>query len=290
MKKIIIITFIAALSSQLVTAQPDHELSLSLGGGLSSLMYSPTKGSSNLGAGGEAGLGYTMFLHNVSAAETGKVVRAQWGIHSGVGLAMYNSSASAISESTVQTGIPDSDNGDLFDLHTTLKDYKETQSAIYLNIPVMALYDLEPFYILAGFKFGIPLTGKFKPDNAIFTNEAYYPKYRNWLTGQDFAGLGKFERKNPEGKVDFGFTTMLSLEAGFKQRLNWKHFIYIGVYFDYGLNNSLKKGSEQSFVNYNYSELDPEGGFTTNSVLSSFCDKTNIIAAGLKLRLAMRLY
>ena len=290
MKKIIIITFIAAMSSHYVSAQADHEMSLNLGGGLSSLLYTPAKGSSNLGVGGEVGLGYILFLDNASAAETGTVVRAQWGIHTGLGIALYGARADAINESTVQKGIPDSDNGDLFDLHTTLKDYKETQSAIYLNIPLMALYDMEPFYFLAGFKFGIPISAKYKPGNATFTNEAYYPKYKNSLTGQEFAGLGKFERKNPDGNIDLGFTTMLSIEAGFKQRINWKHYIYVGVYFDYGLNNSLKKGSQQEFVNYKYSVEDPTGGFTTNSVMSSFCDKTNIIAAGLKLRLAMRMY
>jgi len=288
MKKLIIITLFAAICSQYVSAQAEHEISAFAGGGLSSLLYSPTKGSSNAGAGGEFGVGYTFFLDNVQAAETGTVVRSRWGIYSGLGLGLYGAGAKVNKETTVRENIPDSDNGDLFDLHTTLNDYKETQRAMFLNIPVMALYDLDPWYFMAGFKFGIPLTGKFKPKSASFTNEAEYKQYENWLYDQEFAGLGTFRQKSPDGTVDLGFTAMLSLEAGYKYRINYQFDLYVGAYFDYGLNNTLKS-SQMPFVNYNYTVENPSGGFTTNSAMSSFAEKTNIMAVGVKVRLAMGL-
>jgi len=285
MKKLIIITLFAAMSSQYVSAQAGHEFSAYAGGGLSSLLYNPLKGSSNAGFGGEFGVGYTFFSGKSQASETGTIVHAKWGIHSGVGLGLYGAKANLDKETTVQKNIPDSDNGDLFDLHTTLTGYEETQQAMFLNIPLMALYDVKSCYFMAGFKFGIPLSGKFKPKEATFTNEAEYKQYENWLTDQEFAGLGTFKRKSPDGAVDFWLTTMLSLEAGYKWRINSQLSLYAGVYFDYGLNNSLKN-SPKPFVNYNYSVENPSGGFTTNSVLSSFAEKTNIMAVGVKARLA----
>ena len=288
MKKLIIITLFAALSSQYVSAQAEHEFSVYASGGLSSLMYSPVKGSSNPGAGGEFGVGYTFFSGKFQALETGKVVQAKWGIHSGVGLGLYGAKANVDKETIVQENIPDSDNGDLFDLHTTLTGYRETQQAMLLNVPVMALYDLKSCYFMAGLKFGIPLAGKFKPKEAIFFNEAEYKQYENSLKDQEFAGLGTFRRKSPDGAVDLGVTIMLSLEAGYKWRINDQLSLYAGVYFDYGLNNSLKN-NPMPFVNYNYTVENPTGGFTTNSVLSSFADKTNIMSAGVKIRLAMGL-
>ena len=276
------------MSSQYASAQAGHELSVSAGGGLSSLLYSPAKGSSNLGAGGEFGVGYTFFSGKTQAALTGTVVRAQWGIHTGVGLGLYGAKANIDKETTVQKDIPDSDNGDLFDLHTTLSGYEETQRAMFLNVPVMALYDMKTCYFMAGLKFGVPLSGKFKPKEATFFNEAEYKQYENWLNDQEFAGLGTFRRKSPDGAVDLGITVMLALEAGYKWRISNQMALYAGVYFDYGLNNSLKSNSTP-FVNYNYTVENPTGGFSTNSVMSSFVEKTNIITAGVKLRLAMNL-
>jgi len=284
MKKIIIIILFAALSSRYVSAQAEHEFSAYAGGGLSALLYNPSKGSSNAGAGGEFGLGYTFFSGKSQASETGTIVRAKWGIHSGVGLGLYGAKARVNNETTVRENIPDSDNGDLFNLRTTLAGYEETQHAMFLNIPVMALYQIEPYYVMAGFKFGIPLAGKFKPKEATFFNEAEYKQYEIILNEQEFAGLGKFTRKNPDGSVDLGATVMLSLEGGYKWQINSRNTLYVGAYFDYGLNNSLK--SSQPFINYNYTSEDISGGFTNNSVMSAFNKKTNIMAAGVKVRLA----
>ena len=288
MKKLMIIILFAAVSSQYVSAQAEHEVSVNVGGGLSSLLYSPTKGSSKIGGGGEFGLGYTFFSDKLQAAETGTVTRAKWGIHSGIGLGLYGAKAKVDNETIVTEKIPDSDNGDLFDLHTTLKGYEEVQRTMFLNIPVMALYDIEPYYIMAGFKFGIPLTGKFKPKSASFTNKAEYKQYENWLEEQEFAGLGTFKQKSPDGNLDLGVTVMFALEGGYKWEINHQFILYTGVYFDYGLNNSLKS-NQKPFVNYNYTKDSSSGGFTTNSVMSAFTKKAHIMAVGVTARLAMNL-
>ena len=284
MKKIIIITWFAAMSSQYVSAQAEHEVSVNAGGGLSALLYKPSQGTSNAGGGGEFGVGYTFFSDKLQAAETGTVIRAQWGIHTGLRLGLYGAKAQVNNEKAETKNLTD-DEGDDFILYTLLTGYKETQRAMSLNIPVMALYLIEPYYVMAGVKINIPLTGKYKSKDATLTNEAYYIDYENWLKTQTFAGYGEFRGKKSDGSVDLGVTVMLSLEGGYKWRLNSQFVLYTGAYFDYGLNNTFK-GTQTQFVNY---DRNNPSGFTTNSVMSSFAQKVHLIAFGLTARLAMNL-
>jgi len=282
MKKFIIILF-AAMCSQYVSAQAEHEVSVNAGGGLSALLYKPSQGNSNGGAGGEFGVGYTFFSDKLQASETGTVVRAKWGIHSGIGLGLYGAKANVDNETAETEELTDNE-GHQFILHTMLTGYKETQRAMYLNIPVMALYLIEPYYVMAGVKIGIPLTGKYQSKDATLTNKAYYPQYDNWLETQTFAGYGEF-KQNSKGPVDLGVTVMLAIEGGYKWQFNRRFILYAGAYFDYGLNNTSKSKQKQ-FVNY---DRNNPSDFTTNGVMAAFTKKAHVMAVGVKARLAMNL-
>lgn len=274
MKKIVITVILFAAMSSLISAQSVHEFSVYGGGGLSALRYQPSQGNRNGGAGGEFGVGYTLLLDETE----------QWGIYTGLGLGLYNARGIIDNGKTVTKNLKDDEN-DKFDLHTKLSDYKETQRTMFLNIPIMGQYQVEPFYFMAGVKIGIPLNGKYTSKDATLTNEAYYPDYDVWLDVQTFKGYGKFRNRDSNGGIDLGVTVMLALEAGMKWNIGDKLLLYTGAYFDYGLNNSSKT-SQQPFVNYNKNH---PSDFTTNSVLSTFTEKVNIMAIGVKARLAMNL-
>ena len=280
MKKIIILLF-AAICSLFASAQTTHEVSINSGGGLSTLNYKLSSGERNLGFGGDFGLGYTgMFGEHV-------------GIYIGIDLGFYNAKAKLNGVTIVTGNLRDSDSkeendskGDRFDLYTTLNKYTETQKAMFLNIPVMAQFQTkgrQKFYMKAGVKIGIPINCKYSVSNANITNEAYYPDYDNWLPMPAFAGFGSFT-KNSERKLKVGVAAMLALETGVKWSLGEKVALYTGAYFDYGLNNVLKD-SHQPFVNYHNSE---PATFTINSALPSLTDKMNLMAAGIKLRIAFK--
>jgi hypothetical protein len=292
-KLIIIVTLIVAISSINVSAQNVHEFSVYGGGGLSTLNYKLSHGDRSAGFGGDFGVGYTFFRVNERGVETGKVFREYWGIHTGIGLGLYNAKSKLNNQEAITKGL---DDGDVvfnkFDLHTTLSGYNETQNAIFLNIPVMAQFQIDQFYVMGGFKFGIPVSGKFKSKNATLTNKAYYIEAENWANTQEFMGYGKFPGMNIDGNIDFGLSTMFALESGMKWRIGDNLSLYTGAYFDYGLNNVLKDGNLQ-FVNYDSKSPDK---FTTNSVLSSyidssksstFTDKVNTMAVGIKIRIAL---
>jgi len=291
MKKIIIIILFAAMSSLYVSAQAIHEYSVYGGSGLSTLSYQLAQGDRSGGVGGNFGMGYTYFRTKQTITGTGNIFSQYWGIHTGLGFGFYNAKAKLNNVETITKGLNDGEaTFNKFDLYTTLSEYNESQKAVYLNIPVMALFQIEQIYVMGGFKFGIPVNGKYKSKDATLTNKAYYPDLDNWLDSQEFAGYGVF-RNNSNGKLKHGITAMLALESGWKWYINSNFSIYTGVYLDCGLNN-ISKNSKKSFVNY---VSDHAGDFTTNSVLFSyqdnkelsvFSEKAKMMAVGIKIRLA----
>jgi len=253
----------------LASAQASHEISVSGGGGLSTINYKFPSGKKNFGLGGEFGLGYScLFMEKV-------------GFYIGADLSFYNTKATLDNMKVVTANLTDNE-GDRFDMHTTLNTYKETLNAIFLNIPVMLHFQAgakHRFYAMAGVKIGVPLSGKFKVSDATLTNEAYYPEYDNWLTEQEFAGYGTFTNQNAKGNSKLGISAAIALEIGGKWKLGEKLALYTGAYFDYGLNNIAK----DKFVKINYYDEDP-ADFKTNSALAA--GKINLMAAGLKVRFA----
>ena len=297
MKKltITIVTLFAAISMQL-SAQAVHEFSAHAGVGLSSLSYQLSQGNRSGGFGGDFGVGYTFLQVKERAVETGRVSYLNWGIHSGIGVGLYNANAKLNDVKTVTSNLSDGEdkqNGyDIFNLHTTLSGYNETQNTMFLNIPVMGLFQIDQFYAMGGVKVGIPLSGKYKSKDATLKNRAYYPALDNWIDDLKFRGLGTFSGKDNNGDLDLGVAVLLSLEAGYKWSIADNLSLYTGVYFDYGLNNVVK-GDKQAFINYD--AKNPEN-FTANSVLSAYTDdsksttfinKANIMAVGIKVRVAM---
>jgi len=293
MKKIIItITLICATSGYL-SAQSIHEFSVYGGGGLSPIRYKLLEGDVSSSFGSNVGVGYSYLQVINRTVATGKVVFHQtWGIHIGVGLDIYNANAKLNRVKAVTAKLIDSENHD-FNLTTTLSGYEETQTAMFLNIPVMGQFYMNQIYFMGGIKTGIPLNGKYKSKGAKLTNVAYYPKWENEMKTQKFAGYGDFEGKEYEGDIDFGVSVALALETGMNWSISKNVLLYSGVYLDYGLNN-IANSDYLPFINY---DAKNPANFTTNSVLSSyvndsrsttFTDKVSTMAIGIKLRLAFR--
>ena len=285
-------------SSQYASAQSTiHEFSLYGGGGFSALCYQLSLGQGYGSIGGDFGVGYTFFNGSWQATETGTVVNSQWGIHTGVGFGLYNAMADLnnLQKPVISSNQIDADK-EKFNLHTTLNSYDEVQKALYLNIPVMGVFQKPAgnslLYGMGGIKLGIPINGKFESKNATLENRAYYTDLENWAEVQKFAGYGTFKNKNFDGDIDLGFCLFFALEGGMKWRIGDNLFLYAGLYFDYGLNN-VSKGSYQQFINLPKNNT---SDFTTNSVLTSYTDKSksvmftekiHLMAVGVKVRISM---
>jgi len=284
MKKIIIIIAILFTKSSLyVSAQAMQEFSGYLGGGFSPLSYQLKQGGTRSGGfGGGVGFGYTYFFDVIErVAESGTVQRLQWGIHSGLGLGFYNAKAN-IGSGLTSSKLQKDDEQDNFIYHTMISGYTESQNALFLTIPVMAQIQLaDQYYAKAGIKAGIPVSVKYSAKDVVITNHGEYVDIQNTLKNAPFAGFGDF-KKNLNGDLGLGFSVMLALEAGMRFRLTTDLTLYAGLYFDYGLNSFKIK--DEPFVAYNIQN--PEN-FINNSVLSEYTEKANIMAVGIKVRVAM---
>jgi len=269
MKKIIILLF-AITSTAHIFAQVTHEFSINGGGGLSTLNYKLSSGQKTLGFGGDFGLGYTCIF--------GKYV----GIQVGAGLGLYNSKANLNDSEVITPNLADSD-GDVFDMYTKLANYEEIYKTMFINIPIMAQVQVKKFYAMGGIKIGIPLSSKYNVSDASLTNKGYYPEYDNWAIKPAFAGFGTFHSQSSEGNLKMGVSATLAIEAGMKWEVGKIMAIYVGAYFDYGVNNILKEN--KPFINY-INTLPAE--FSSNSALPYVTEKVNLMAAGLKLRFALK--
>ena len=257
----------------LVSAQVSHEISLAGGGGLGTFNYKLSKGKKSLGFGGDAGIGYTCMFTKMA------------GIHIGAEIAFYNSNATLNGVKVITNHLTDNE-GDRFNMHTTLGNYKESQNAMFLNIPVMFQLQVgktHKFYALGGVKLGVPVSCKYKVSGATFTNEGYYPESDNWLKTQEFAGFGTFKKRNSDGKLPLSISVAIALEAGMKWSIGKMFAIYTGAYFDYGLNSVSKK---KEFIKVNYFDKKP-AEFKTTSAIPALGSKMNVMAVGVKVRLAL---
>ena len=275
-RRILLIASIAF--SPFVGIFAQHEFSLYGGGGLSALSYKVDDAEQKDGFGGQFGLGYRYS------------VKRNFGIVSGVGLAIYNASFEALNMGTRSVARDIVENVD-FDFHSVLSGYEEKQGATLLQIPVMGqyLYNLGQLqcYANGGVKFGIPLGGQFSSSVASIKNTGFYAEEQFEYEVQRFRGFDTFERETYRGDLDFKVAVLFSLEAGVKFALSGELSLYAGAYFDYGLSN-IHKSIAPKFVEYN--ETNPEY-FNVNSVIYSkyegFTDKIMPFAAGIKIALAL---
>ncbi|GHV66314.1 hypothetical protein FACS1894199_09460 [Bacteroidia bacterium] len=264
-----------------------HEFSLHLGGGLSTLKFSPNLGTYQWGGGFHFGAGYTYFF------------TPNWGISTGLSGALFNS------KYTLSTFTDEYDSEDMagpFKFRDTLSAYSETQRAFLLNIPLTAHFEKGIFYAALGAKIGIPLYANYKnranylralcvvPENDVIGEDVDADKYKD-------IGFGKFAHVNNKGDLKLKPAFFLSAEAGVKQPLTENISLYVGAYLDYGLTNMLNGGSEKlvTFHKEAPSDYRPASAFTANylpagepeqATRKQFVDKVSPISAGVKVALA----
>lgn len=291
MKKINLLT-LAVLTSISLSAQwrgnenPRHELSVSLGGGFSSLSYKLTQGTANSELGTSCGIGYRYNFND------------NWSINTGAEYALYNNTASSVTFENITYGLNDGE-GNRYDLYSQVSGFKEKQRVTFLTIPFLAGFQVgEDFklFVNAGLKVAIPLNATYASEQEIsLNNRGYFPDKENWAIDQKFMGFGRFEVEEGKGNLKLNTAYLASVEAGLKWTLTDNLFLYTGLYFDYGLNDIVSKHAERPFIIAVPSE--EEGyTYTSGSILTgtispegeniTFSDKVIPFAVGLKIRLA----
>ena len=285
MKRILWLTLAGSLMFYSGKAQQNHEFSLYGGGGLSTLNYNPAQGNLDKGFGGKVGLGYTYFLS------------PSWGIGTGLELSFYNVKANArnLLDSTLSSDILGGVVSAMY-FKPNYTNYRETQRATYLQIPLMVQFQHPAFkqhlwYASAGVRVGITaLSGTYKGSADQLMTSGYYPSINQEFTNWPSRGFLTITEPRTSGDLDFSATTALALEGGLKWRLSEKWKLYTGLYFDYGLNDVSPKHLNEPMVAF---QSNNPTVFKYGSLLNTtrqsdgnvYNRKINTIAAGVNVRI-----
>jgi hypothetical protein len=260
----------ALVISQSQQAQKMHEITVGIGGGLSTLQTSLTSGDVKSGFGKQIGLWYTYYFSPV------------WGISSGLELSDYQAAFSIPALSGQDTGQDPLVPGETYTLSYRYQLYEEKVKVGACRIPVMLQYNLrEKLFISFGGKIAIPYrTTSSITAGSLETNGHFSCEDRDyWNVGY---GLETFNNFSTERHMKLKPAFLLSLEAGMKWKLGKRVFAKTSVYADYGLND-MRSDTGLPAVTYS-----PESAayLNHNSILLTPETKNmHLLAVGVKIRL-----
>ena len=242
-----------------------HEFSINVGGGVSNF-----RTQQNIwGLTGSAGLGYHYFLNS------------RWAIGTGANFAVYNGGI-ANNNLNQQHATENGFSGTPFDFLVSSSNYKESQRATMITIPLMAQYLGEgerAFYAAMGGKIAVPVSAS-STQSGTFTTKGYYPNLN--VTYQNIPNYGFVTNHPfPNNITDIKLKTaiMASAEAGVRWRLSETKTLYTGVYVDLGLNNILNETTAASVVVH-------QPNTPAQFVYNTAAKRVSPFATGITLRLA----
>jgi len=254
------------LATSVLSAQePVHYLHFNVGGGFNNLSYDLQNGTQQGQFGYTANAAYSYFF------------TPQWGFQSGLGVQSYK----AKSTLNLLTNTPATDtDGDAYQLGTDYANWKEQQKALFLEIPLVGQYRHtigNKFRMLAsaGAKISIPLQTRYKTTDGQIVTTGYYPQWNVVLSDLPQHGFGT-NTSTYEGNYTLKTAYMAVADLGGLIKLSDKKDLYVGGYFNYGLNNVLTPDSKP---------VSEQNG-TYNGVLASdLVSKVRPIAFGIKIGL-----
>jgi hypothetical protein len=274
-----LITVCVLATASVATAQkkryPVHELSVSVSGGQSNMLYKLDGGTHSGGFGGNVDIGYT---YNIKLL----------GIVTGLGISTYNSKLTIAECSSGYSGTDEA--GDDFTFNYSLRGYSEKQNAVLFTVPLMVKYSrplgsgATTYYASGGLKFGIPISAKASINPGTVTTSGYYsfedgtytdlPQY-GFVTGQP--------GEQSDYNLKLNVATILALELGLRFRAGYQKHLMTSAYLDYGLNN-MQKVNDRHVLEYQPS--DPSR-FVHNSIINTeMLKKVNLFSFGVKVGLS----
>ena len=271
LKGVLLVLGLVALPLQ---AQQSNEVLLHVNGPVSILEYDGVDNKAAL----DDGIGFGI--------EYGRYLSPQWSLRTGVALQTYRGNAKL----DVINGayVTQDSEAEAFEFRYRFTDYRETQTARYIQIPLLAQYETSGrtrVFASAGVKLGLTVKSEYEASAATLNTAGYYEQYDALLEAPRFAGFGDFGSYNWEAE-DLALKTnvMLSVETGLKLPVTESSLVYFSLYLDYGLTNVFDDTNSNRLLEYNAA---PEVNFTGNSVLTTqtgMLDTIKTISYGFKLK------
>ena len=273
-----------ALSAQAQNTEHNNYIGVNIGGGLSSLAFSPADGNWNprLGL-----LGELKYMHFFDS---------HYGFGLGAQIRCANSSATlGITETT--PGLSHPHNGLTYTSVTAFNDWNERQSVTLLSIPVQfywrnAMGGGRELKVGVGFQLDMPVNASYKAVDGTYEVQGYFPSTNVTYSNLPFDGFDTYEA-NSEGDIDNLHTLGVSLIAdlGLDAPLNDNWSLYFGIYGGYGLNNMISEDKQDPIVNApNDATVNPAANLANryNGVLASNqVDAAHLFNVGVKVGIGL---
>lgn len=218
-----------------------------VGGGLQSIQFNPRDGKHKVGAG---------FHLNAGAVF---MIDAHWGVATGVGMASYasktifndmmegsfavDSSINVLNHDTATWVNPQ------YEFRTYFRNFTEKQKLLQIEVPIAAYFQYPidgrmDVVGRAGFKFGIPVSSKYKLMKGTYETRAFFE------TGVEYDSLPQHgfyttEVNKEKGKCKLNpINLSLMLEGGVTYKFTKTLRAYAGINFSYCLTNIHKETIE----------------------------------------------
>lgn len=266
MKKKLLISFVWLIGIITIQAQEKgHYYYINGGTGFHNLLYNLENGTQEGKAGYTFNVGYNYFFSN------------NWGIGTGIGIRNFTSTSTLnyiASHPSVDT------DGESYEFRTYYKGWKEQQKLTSLDIPLGISYQAKIYgrwkmTASAGGKISFPVTDKYHTEGGEIETRGYYSKYNVELYGMKQHGFSTYT-SFPNGNMNTKAFYSAFIDFGGLYVLTKNLDLYIGFYFDYGINNAIDaKNNELYQQNGTYNGL-----FSSNQL-----NKVSPVSYGIKLGL-----
>lgn len=132
----------------------------------------------------------------------------------------------------------------------TFDHFREQQAITYLNIPVMARFEIAdlPLYAMAGVKLGIPVQATFHTSASTLTTTGYFDYDYLTITQQPEYGFGEQTSYQADGLLALNWQAAISGEFGYKMGITTRSSLYLSLYFDYAITDAYKEAAAQEML------------------------------------------
>jgi hypothetical protein len=262
MKKQLFISFLVVISTTAFTQDNKQYLLFNTGSGLHGLRYNLNNGDQAMGAGFTLNANYEYFFS------------PNWGVLGGLGLQSTKSIATLNYMSAQDATDID---GDSYKYRTYYSGWKEKQNALFLDIPLGALYKYplnKKFDLLvsSGITISIPLLASYKVTSGQVTTSGYYEEWDVEFTDMPQYNFNTVTNRY-SGDIKMKPSLSFNIEAG--GLYHWKNnlCLYFGTYFNYGFNSIVSTTNKPVY----------QSDGTYNGILGSeLFNKVRLMSLGLK--------
>ncbi|MDM1044641.1 outer membrane beta-barrel protein [Myroides sp. 1354] len=171
------------------------------------------------------------------------------------------------------------------------KSYKEEWKVNQLTIPLTIQYIGEgetALYARTGVQLSLVMSSKSTLSWNQLKTEGYFPQYNLVLEGPTFAGFGSYDQVEYKPDLDLKDRWAWIAEVGVRHNLKENQQLYVGAYFDLGLNNQKPSVSQtkEQLIGYTTNPLEP---LEYNSIQQSSKAVFKNYSVGIQLRYGLGL-